>query len=132
MQTHNLDDFQIVSKHNAFNQHYLSMPFFEPFMDPFDASFSEQSCNLEATILKEDTKETKRERDISPQTKKKRQMRRNERERARQNRINKAFDILRKTIPDYLTPCKSGQKLTQIETLRLESIPTNQASFIGK
>lgn len=48
-----------------------------------------------------------------------RQLRRNERERARQNRINDAFDVLRNTIPDFLTPCKKGQKLTQIETLRL-------------
>lgn len=48
-----------------------------------------------------------------------RQLRRNERERARQNRINDAFDVLRNTIPEFLTPCKKGQKLTQIETLRL-------------
>ena len=48
-----------------------------------------------------------------------RQLRRNERERARQNRLNDAFDVLRNTIPDFLTPCKTGQKLTQIETLKL-------------
>ncbi|XP_066929605.1 uncharacterized protein [Clytia hemisphaerica] len=48
-----------------------------------------------------------------------RQLRRNERERARQNRLNDAFDVLRDTIPEFLTPCKKGQKLTQIETLRL-------------
>ena len=50
---------------------------------------------------------------------KERQIRRNERERARQNRLNEAFDVLRNTIPEFLTPYKKGQKLTQIETLRL-------------
>ena len=50
---------------------------------------------------------------------KQRQLRRNERERARQNRLNDAFDVLRNTIPEFLTPFKRGGKLTQIETLRL-------------
>eukprot|EP00794_Sanderia_malayensis_P011267 gene11267-12447_t len=48
-----------------------------------------------------------------------RQLRRNERERERQGRLNSAFDVLRGSIPSFLAPYKNDQKLTQIETLRL-------------
>lgn len=60
-----------------------------------------------------------RKRKLPEKILRERQLRRNERERARQNRLNDAFDVLRNTIPDFLTPCKTGQKLTQIETLKL-------------
>ena len=51
--------------------------------------------------------------------KRQRQLRRNERERERQARLNSAFDVLRGSIPSFLAPYKEEQKLTQIETLRL-------------
>ena len=60
-----------------------------------------------------------RKRKLPEKVLRERQLRRNERERARQNRLNDAFDVLRNTIPEFLTPCKTGQKLTQIETLKL-------------
>lgn len=56
---------------------------------------------------------------ISETVKRKRQLRRNERERERQARLNNAFDVLRGSIPSFLAPYKEEQKLTQIETLRL-------------
>ena len=45
-------------------------------------------------------------------------MKRNERERARQHRLNKAVDVLRQALPSYLTPYENGHRLTQIETLK--------------
>ncbi len=56
---------------------------------------------------------------ISKSIKRQRQLRRNERERERQGRLNSAFDVLRGSIPSFLAPYKHEQKLTQIETLRL-------------
>ena len=47
-----------------------------------------------------------------------RRMKRNERERARQHRLNKAIDVLRQVLPSYLTPYENGHRLTQIETLK--------------
>ncbi|XP_065667563.1 class A basic helix-loop-helix protein 15 [Hydra vulgaris] len=117
IQTHTFEDF-LSERNNAVDEQYLELPYFNPLTDSFETSFFEESFNLERGN-KNDIKKIKRERDVSPQTKKYRQMKRNERERARQNRINNAFDVLRKMIPNHLTPCKSGQKLTQIETLRL-------------
>ena len=56
---------------------------------------------------------------VSETVKRQRQLRRNERERERQARLNSAFDVLRGSIPSFLAPYKEEQKLTQIETLRL-------------
>ena len=56
---------------------------------------------------------------VSEAVKRQRQLRRNERERERQARLNSAFDVLRGSIPSFLAPYKEEQKLTQIETLRL-------------
>lgn len=56
---------------------------------------------------------------VSETIKRQRQLRRNERERERQARLNSAFDVLRGSIPSFLAPYKEDQKLTQIETLRL-------------
>ena len=62
---------------------------------------------------------SKRQRYVSKALLKQRQLRRNERERERQARLNSAFDVLRGAIPSFLAPYKNEQKLTQIETLRL-------------
>ncbi len=56
---------------------------------------------------------------VSKSVKRQRQLRRNERERERQGRLNSAFDVLRGSIPSFLAPYKHEQKLTQIETLIL-------------
>ena len=56
---------------------------------------------------------------VPASVKRQRQLRRNERERERQARLNSAFDVLRGSIPSFLAPYKEEQKLTQIETLRL-------------
>ena len=55
---------------------------------------------------------------IPNHVKNERRMKRNERERARQHRLNKAVDVLRQALPSYLTPYENGHRLTQIETLK--------------
>lgn len=56
---------------------------------------------------------------VSDKLARERQLRRNARERARQNRLNDAFDVLRNSLPGYLAPNKKQGKLTQMETLTL-------------
>ena len=54
-----------------------------------------------------------------------RKIRRNARERERQNRLNDAFAVLKGSLPDYLAPSKKRGKLTQMETLTLANFYIN-------
>jgi len=122
---------------------FLGLPYHCYNYQDFPALF-----NMEGSGSGEDNKTWKkratRKRNLPQKVVRERQLRRNERERARQNRLNDAFDVLRDTIPTFLTPCKKGQKLTQIETLRLakhyiaslrdvlETQPANNTQWTGE
>ena len=99
---------------------FLGLPYHCYNYQDFPALFNMGECGNSITEAgKPWKKRTTRKRNLPQKVVRERQLRRNERERARQNRLNDAFDVLRDTIPTFLTPCKKGQKLTQIETLRL-------------
>ena len=90
-----------------------------PFQD-----FSQQNNNLlyndyQLPIELTTTINRKGRAKVTESVRRQRQLRRNERERERQARLNSAFDVLRGSIPSFLAPYKDEQKLTQIETLRL-------------
>lgn len=125
-------EYSLVERLHHFPQH----PFESQYaLSPHDAKLYSQNNEIfdmhfpnynhqdfPQNVFQEDDsvkKTGKQKNKLNNQIIRQRQLRRNERERARQNRLNDAFDVLRGTIPDFLAPYKKGQKLTQIETLRL-------------
>ena len=133
-QYHNADLFNqlaTLSEESVIPYHdTVITDYFRQCKQPFPMNNGDLKLNsFQNTLIKSETphaepimskqQRRKRKAEIPKPVLKERQLRRNERERARQNRLNNAFDVLREALPSYFAPYKNGQKLTQIETLRL-------------